>query len=113
MHEFSLATNIIEIAENAAKNANKETITSITLQIGEISGVETEALYTALKSLMHTPMFSRAKIITRIIPGRAKCAECNSEFDLSDMFTLCPNCKSYFKDIVAGKEFNVLAIEAE
>lgn len=113
MHEFSLAADIVEIVTNAAQSAGKENVNSITLQIGDLSGVEKDALYTALESLMETPMLKEATIITETVKGQAICSECKTEFELNDLFAPCPKCEGYFKDIIGGKEFNVLSIEAE
>jgi hydrogenase nickel incorporation protein HypA/HybF len=113
MHEFSLAADIVEIVTNAAQNANKEKVTSITLQIGDLAGVEKYALYTALESLMETPMLKAAKIVTETVTGKAICSECKFEFELNDLLAPCPKCEGYFKDIIEGKEFNVLSIDAE
>lgn len=113
MHEFSLAADIVEIVTNALGNAKKKQATSITLQIGDLSGVEKEALYTALESLMQTPELKGAEIVTEEVPGSAQCSECKADFELNDLLAPCPECGSFFKDITGGKEFNVLSIDAE
>jgi hydrogenase nickel incorporation protein HypA/HybF len=113
MHEFSLATNIVEIVTDSVKNAKKSKVLKIVLEIGELAGIEEEALYTALESLATDTIIADAKIATKNTKGVAMCNECKTEFNLSDIFTLCPNCNGYNKEIVSGKEFNVLSIEAE
>ncbi len=113
MHEFSLAANIVEIVDESARNAGKAKVTGITLEIGELSGVEEDALSTALESLVPNTVMSKAVIRTNRIKGKAICSECKTEFDLSDMFSLCPECNGFYKDILSGKEFNVVSIEAE
>lgn len=113
MHEFSLATNIIEIVEDSVTKAAKGRVTSITLQIGELTGVENTALITALESLMNTEMLEGAKIVLKAISGCALCLECQTEYHLKNVFNVCPKCKSYMKEILHGKEFTVLSIDAE
>ena len=113
MHEFSLAQNIVEIVRNSATKAEKEKVYQIILEIGELSGVEEEALLTALGSQMTDSLFKDSIIKIENRKGIAICKECKTEFGLSNMFTLCPNCNGYYKDIISGKEFNVLSIEAE
>lgn len=113
MHEFSLASEIVEISTKAARNAQKNKITQITLQIGELSGVEVEALLTALDSLCRQSILSTASIEIEKVSGKAICTECGKAFTLSDIFKPCPYCLSLFKDITGGKEFNVLSIVAE
>ena len=48
MHELSIAQSIISIAENAAPKDHSTHITSVGLQIGELSGIEIESLKFAL-----------------------------------------------------------------
>ncbi len=113
MHEFSLATEIVEIVEQSARNAGKTKVTHIELEIGELSGVEEHALFTALDSLTENTILETAEIKVKHTQGKAICRECQLEFKLSDMFILCPKCNGFYKDIISGKEFNVLTIEAE
>lgn len=113
MHEFSLATEIVEIVKENVAMAGKSLVTAIDLEIGELSGVEETALRTALESLVLGTAMEKAAIRASHPKGLAKCKECSQEYHLSDMFTLCPSCQSFQKDILSGKEFNVLSITAE
>jgi hydrogenase nickel incorporation protein HypA/HybF len=113
MHEFSLAAEIVEIVKKSALNAGKSKVTAIQLEIGELSGVEEPALITALESLTTNTIIQTSEVLVERTKGLAKCKECNTEFELTDLFTLCPECNSFYKDIISGKEFNILSIEAE
>jgi hydrogenase nickel incorporation protein HypA/HybF len=113
MHEFSLAQNIVEIVTETALNAGKNRVSQVILEIGEISGVEEDALITALESLKTGTIMSKANVLIQNIKGIAECGECHTCFDIHDLYSLCPNCSSYAKEIVSGKEFNVKSIEAE
>ncbi|QQS50180.1 MAG: hydrogenase maturation nickel metallochaperone HypA [Bacteroidota bacterium] len=113
MHEFSLASEIVDMVEQAAKNAGKGKVTCIELEIGELAGVEESALLIALESLTLHSMSKGAQIITKNTKGKAICSNCNFEYELQDLFTLCPKCSGFRKQIISGKEFNILSIEAE
>lgn len=113
MHEFSLAAEIIEIVDQTLQQHNKEKATRVVIEIGQISGVEIPALDTALEALAAETNCSGTKFEKKIVPGLARCNDCLTEFNLTDIFTLCPACQSYNKSILSGKEFNVLSIEAE
>lgn len=113
MHEFSLAIEIVEIVKESAIKANKAIVTSIEIEIGELSGVEETALRTALESLTEDSVMQGAEIKTTHPKGKARCNACQTEFELNDMFSLCPECNGYYKDILSGKEFNIVSIEAE
>lgn len=113
MHEFSLAADIIEIVEQSVKQNNKKRALKIELEIGELSGIEITALDTALEALVENTLLSDAVFEKKIIPGLAYCIDCQKDFELTDIFSLCPVCQSYNKTIIQGKEFNVLSIIAE
>ncbi len=113
MHEFSLAKEIVEITQKSVEKANKQKVTKITLEIGSLSGVEETALITALKTLKHNTSLEPATIEIRHTKGRAYCEECHNEFEIKEFFSLCPKCKGYEKQILSGKEFNIISIEAE
>ncbi len=113
MHEFALAKEIIEITQKSVQKANKQKVTKITLEIGPLSGVEEPALFTALESLMLNSCLSSAKIEIYHTKALAYCEECKKEFEIKELFSLCPYCNGYQKKILNGKEFNILSIEAE
>ena len=113
MHEFSLATNIVEIVTDNAMQAQKTIVTEIELVIGELSGVEEPALQTALDSLMSGTMLNNAVVKIKRTHGEAICEECQNRFNLNDLFTLCPKCNGYAKKIISGKEFDIQSITAE
>jgi hydrogenase nickel incorporation protein HypA/HybF len=113
MHEFSLATDIIEIVEQSVRQNDKKKVLKVELEIGILSGVEIPALETALEALIENTLLSEAVFEKKIVPGLAHCNDCKTDFQLSDVFSLCPNCQGYNKSILKGKEFNVLSIEAE
>lgn len=113
MHEFSLAAEIVEIVVDNAQKADKSKVTAVELEIGELSGVEERALMTALDSLMPNTIMCDAEYSIKRPKGEAQCKECKKAFELSDIFTLCPYCNGFNKDITSGKEFNVRSITAE
>ncbi len=112
MHEFSLATNVLEIVSEAVQKAGKEKVISITLEIGSLAGIEKEALISAL-DCMSEPLTADTKFEIVDIPGIAYCINCKKEYPTDTLYSLCPICQGYEKQIISGKEFNVVKIEAE
>ncbi len=113
MHEFSIAQNIVDIAEESAKKENCKNITAIYLDVGELSGVVFEALETAMNSAIKGSMMENAEVTINRIPGEAKCLDCKYKFALQDHFDPCPKCGAFRHDILAGSELKVKSIEAE
>ena len=62
MHEFSIATSIIEIAEAQAQKADAIAIKELILDIGTMSGVEFYALDTAMEMAVKNTKLENSKI---------------------------------------------------
>lgn len=110
MHEFSIAMSIIEIAENEAKKSSADSVTELILDIGTQAGIEFYALDTALEMAVKNTMLEKAKIHVNKIQARARCTECNTEFDIENIFDPCPNCKGIYHELVSGKELQIKSL---
>jgi len=110
MHELSIARSILEIAENAAPKNEHAVITGVGLQIGELSGIEIEPLRFALSVIKEDTILEHADLNIEIVPGEAECTQCKTVFPIHHFGTCCPQCGSYFINIVKGREMKVLNI---
>jgi len=113
MHELSIAMNIVEIAEEESKKAGAVKVNEIELEIGKMSGIVIEALDFALMEAKKNSVLSNAKITINNIPAKAKCLDCDHEFDVEELFTPCPKCNSFKNEIIQGKELKVKRLIAE
>jgi hydrogenase nickel incorporation protein HypA/HybF len=110
MHELSIATSIIDIAEDFAREKHVEKILKIEVEVGKLSGVVRENLIFALEIAVKDTVLKDAEIIIDETEGRSKCNACGAEFINNDWYTPCPNCHSLNFEIVAGKELRVKSI---
>ncbi len=110
MHEMSIVVSIVEIAENEANKVDAKKITSLELDIGTVSGIEIDALNFAFDSIKHETMLSDAEIKINILTAKSVCEDCNYEFLVEDVYSLCPKCDSYKTSIIQGKEMKVKSI---
>jgi len=111
MHELSIAMGIVEIAEREARKAGVTEIKAIDLEIGTLSGVEIESLNFAWPMAIEGSVLQNAEKRIHVIEAKAKCLECNTVYDLKNLFDACPKCGSHFKDVFQGKEMRVKSIE--
>ncbi len=111
MHELSIAMGIVDIAEKEAKKVNASAIEIIELEIGELSGVEIDALNFVWEMAVKDSVLENAIKKIDIIKGRAKCLDCDTNFDIKNIYDACPKCNSYLKGIVQGKELKVRSLE--
>ncbi|MEZ4907084.1 MAG: hydrogenase maturation nickel metallochaperone HypA [Saprospiraceae bacterium] len=74
MHELSIALGIVDLAESEAKKAGGTTIESIELEIGELSGVEIDALEFAWSSATANTMLEKATKTIETFSREEQCA---------------------------------------
>ena len=111
MHELSIAMGIVRIAENETAKANAHKVDLIELEIGTLAGIEFKALDFVWPSAVKGTILERAEKRITKINGKAKCNDCNKVFPLDDIIGNCPNCSSYTKTIIQGKELVVKSLE--
>ncbi len=114
MHEFSLATDLLNVARDEARRHNLVSIDRIIVRVGTLSGVCIEPLEFAFGFLREEdPMTENAEMVIETIQGRGKCTSCGGDIELEHLFLYCPDCKTPTVEITAGKEFLIVSIEGE
>ena len=111
MHELSIALGIVKIAEDETAKAKAKKVTKIELEIGVLAGIEIDSLNFVWESAVRSTVLENAKKEILVIKGKGKCIDCNTEFNMKNVYDVCPKCKSNFKGIIQGKELRVKAIE--
>ena len=113
MHELSIAQSILSIADNALAGNKFSKVSAIKIQVGELSGIETDALLFSFNIIKSDTVLNEANLDIEIIPGEAVCNKCNTVFHLERFGNACPNCNDYSMHILKGKEMKVLNLVVE
>lgn len=113
MHEFTVVMNVLSIAEENAKSLDAKIVHVIEMDIGELSGIDYDALEFAMQHTNKIELLEKAKLVINKIPAKARCISCHHEFYLSDFYTPCPKCEKFNHDIFQGKELKVKAIKVD
>jgi hydrogenase nickel incorporation protein HypA/HybF len=111
MHELSIVTSIVDIANEEAEKAGIKQFSDIKLAIGTQSGIVLEALHFAWKHGVKNSVIENAKLKIEIIKAIAVCEDCKHEFEAESLYDYCPRCNSLFTNIIQGKEMRILALE--
>jgi hydrogenase nickel incorporation protein HypA/HybF len=109
MHELAITRNIVAIVGEAAQGRH---VTSVTIEIGKLSGVMADAVAFCFDIVAAGTAASGARLDIHQIDGRARCRDCGEEFAADTLFTPCP-CGSRRCERLVGEELNVKAIEVE
>jgi hydrogenase nickel incorporation protein HypA/HybF len=113
MHEFSLATEVINLAEREAKKAGALSIQEIAIEVGYLSGVEANAFESALGLLSGDSVLEKSRIRVIKSPGIGRCNACNFEFEMNHRMETCPKCSAFPSEVNGGSTFRVLSLVIE
>lgn len=110
MHEMAITQSIVEICR---ENAGKRKVLSVTLEIGELSGVVPEAVEFCFSACSYGTLLEDARVEIIRIPGAGRCLDCRKEFPRGSLFDPCPVCSGYRIDQISGEELRVKELEVE
>jgi hydrogenase nickel incorporation protein HypA/HybF len=110
MHELSIVMSIVDTVEREKEKQQAQTIESIELDIGVLSGVEMEAFYFAWDAGVSQTGLEKARLKINRPPAKARCNVCGHSFVAANSFDPCPECGNPFCDILSGKELKIKRI---
>jgi len=111
MHELSIAIGIVKIAEAEIAKAKAKNVELIELEIGTLAGIEFNSLDFVWPAAVKDTVLEHATKKINIISAKAKCVDCDTAFEIKNIYDSCPSCNSFLKAILQGKELRVKALE--
>jgi hydrogenase nickel incorporation protein HypA/HybF len=113
VHELAIAQAILDRAQAASEHHGGGRVTKIGLRIGEISGVEPEALSFGIEVLSKDTPFAGLLLEIEQPRRKLRCAACATEFEPEGFAVACPTCQHPSCECIAGTELDVTFIELE
>ena len=111
MHELVLSESLVKQLLKITEADSISEITSVTLLVGEFSGVDIDALEFALPFAVKDTMLEGTDFIFEEVKVKVKCADCGKETSPEVPIILCGNCQSDNIEILAGREFIIKEME--
>ena len=111
MHELSIAQGIVEAVEKTAVAQHIDRVLSVRAAVGELAGVDIDALRFAWQSVTRDGILRGAALVIETPPGRAWCLDCGKEVPLHRHGEPCPLCGRYHLAATQGHELRVLDFE--
>ena len=110
VHEMAIAEGILKIAFDYAEQNHSSKIDRITLKIGEMSGVEIEALNLSFDVLTKDTIAEGAELVINKIPIVGQCNKCGKEFQVEHYNFFCPDCDGVLI-LKSGRELQVESLD--
>lgn len=112
MHEMSLAESVLDIIEDQARSQGFARVTTVWLEIGQLAGVEAEAMRFCFDAVTRGSVAEGAELRIIDIPGSGRCPACGKSIRLNERYDLCPQCNMPV-EVTGGTELRVKELEVE
>lgn len=110
MHEIGIVRQILRTVESFAAENDVHDIREVVVDCGELSLVIPKYLEELYPVVVKDSILKDSKLVINIVPGLAECDGCDEIFNVVEHKGYCPNCGSFEKTILSGKEFSIREI---
>lgn len=108
MHEMSIAEGIMEIVERTARTNHIARVKSVRVAVGELAGVDIDALQFAWTSVRRGGPANDAPLLIDRPAGQAWCMDCCKTVPLKRYGDPCPLCGGFKLTATGGTEMRVV-----
>jgi len=113
MHELAICQSLMEQVESIAEERNASSVTSITIGMGPLAGVEVQLLKNAYPIASAGSVAQDAELIIEHLPIKVRCNECGAESDALPNKLTCKQCGDWRTTLISGDEMMLMSVELE
>lgn len=113
MHEMSLAEGVLQLIEDAARQQNFSKVSTVWLEIGQLSGVEVEAMKFCFDAVVRGSVAQGARLEIIALPGTGWCMACAQSVAMAEVFGQCPKCGGHQMQVTGGTEMRLKELEVD
>lgn len=112
MHELSIASGMVELAEAELEKHPGAKVLAIHLKLGRLCGVVREALEFSYEIACQSTALEGSKLIIEDVPVRIQCPQCQEARDIVSLQSFrCAVCGTPSAEILQGRDILVSALE--
>lgn len=112
MHELGIVFHIIKTVERVGEENRLTAVSSVTLQLGEVSGVIPRELTDCWNwAVKKTDLLKNARLNIETIPAYTMCEDCRKTYETMRHGRICPYCGSERTFLVQGNEIYIKEME--
>jgi len=113
MHELAICQSLMDQVQDIAAERNARNVTSITVGIGPLSGVEAQLLNNAYTVARAGTIAEQAELMIEHLPIRVRCTQCDTESDALPNKLTCKQCGDWRTTLISGDEMLLMSVELE
>ena len=113
MHELAICQSLMEQVESIAREHKAQSVSSVVIGIGPLSGVEAQLLKNAYPVASAGTIAEHAELIIESLPVRVRCSLCGSESDALANKLICKQCGDWRTTLISGDEMMLMRVELE
>lgn len=111
MHELGIVFHVIDMVEKAASENGAESVASVTLRLGEVSGAIPHELTNCWNwAVRKTERMREAELVIETIPAVTLCEDCGQTYATVPQGKTCPHCGSGRTYLTQGNEIELKEI---
>ena len=112
LHELGIVYHIIRDVENVARANSVRRVSSVTLLLGEVSGVVPDLLLDAWRwAADKKPITQGAELVVEPVEAVTHCEACGRDYATVEHGKTCPHCGSGETYLLQGQEVMIKQIE--
>ena len=114
MHELGIVFNITKQIDEIAKQNKVNSVTSLTIEVGEVSTVVPEYFKDCFEwAKKKTEYLKDCKLNLVVLSALSYCEDCKQTYETVKYGKICPHCKSEHTYLVSGSEVKMKQIEVD
>ena len=113
MHELAICQSLMDQVEQIASERDAQSVISIVVGMGPLSGVEEQLLKNAYPVASAGTIAENAELIVENLPIKVRCNQCGSESEATPNKLTCRHCGDWRTTLISGDELMLMSVELE
>lgn len=111
MHEVAITQQLVEIAQNQAANHGANKVTSVTVEIGALSGVIAQAVEFCYDSCTQGTILEGSELKIIATEASGWCSDCQQRCQIDATTLACMVCQGFMIKAEQGMELRLVEID--
>jgi len=111
MHELALSDRIVRTVLSSDAAAGRR-LTAIAVRVGALSAVNVSSLEFCMRLVLNERGMGGTQVRIAPEPAVVQC-ECGLRYEADDMFSPCPRCGGFNREVVSGTDVTIEYVEVD